>query len=329
MDGVGRVDGAGDPIFQREQPEAQTKKSAVLVWQFFLVPLLIVLAALGVFLLFGAFAGSEDTPRELLDTLLEGGGNEKQQAAHQLALAINAEYRRVQRGDDGDTPFYAERTFQRDMGRALQVALQDNDEPTIQFVSLALGEIQAVEAIPLLGGILYPDDAKTRYSDDTRRRAAQGLTFYDGRVAESLLVRAAGDESDAQVRAIGLFGLSSLAKRPTEGDESPLVVRALRLGLDDDLAGARLNAAFGLAYRHVNEERVVNIVSQALTRDGLAQMDIPGAMHPQALRNACKAAEALGDPALMALVERLTDPSVEGDDTVRMTARQALARWKE
>ena len=59
---MGATGKADDPLFQRTKPAPETKRSTVLVWQFFLLPLLIVVAALAVFLLFGAFAGSESSP---------------------------------------------------------------------------------------------------------------------------------------------------------------------------------------------------------------------------------------------------------------------------
>ena len=48
------------------------------------VPALIVMVLVLVFVLFGAVAGKEDSPRENLDRLLHGGFNERKQAAFNL-----------------------------------------------------------------------------------------------------------------------------------------------------------------------------------------------------------------------------------------------------
>ncbi len=69
------------------------------------------------------------------------------------------------------------------------------------------------------------------------------------------------------------------------------------------------------------------VLSAALTREGLTKLGIGTRFQPGALRNACRAAGVLGDPALKAKVERISKSDLEGDEDVRRVAREQLKLW--
>ncbi len=327
--------GTDSDLFQKVEPRAEPQKSTLLLWQFFLLPLLIVIAAVGVFLLFGAFAGTDDGPEALLQAVLEGGDNEKRQAAHQLAIVINDEYRRVSRGERSDEPpFYGERTFRARLRKALEGALGTRESPEHQeLLAKMVGLIGDEQSIPSLSRALYPKGGGASYDDNVRRGAAQGLLFLAHPGTLPLLARAAQDEADGQVR---ILALSALANIGLVGDldpseEPPAVLMALRKGLSETAeaqSGARVNAAVGLAVRGIGGDDVLEVLGASLSREGLAAMKVPPQFHAQALRNASRAAARLGDRGLRANVERLTSIETEGDSGVRQIAREALKRWR-
>ena len=177
--GVSLPDAGGlDPIFQKSEPVERPQKSTLLLWQFFLFPLLIVAAAVGVFVLFGAIAGAQKSPEELLDVVIHGGANEQQQAAHQLALVLQSECDRVERmraeGREPDpAPFYEAAGFRKGLRQAYELALKEGDESRLQMLALAIGRTGDTDAVPLLLATLYPEAPRPAASIDVRRRAAQ------------------------------------------------------------------------------------------------------------------------------------------------------------
>ncbi len=319
---------AADPIFQKEEPKRRADKSTILLWQFFLFPVLIVAAAVGVFVLFGAVSGSAATPAELLDKVLTGGDNEQQQAAQQLAIEISRERRRVERGEDEDEPpFYADPMFRKKLHEAFRVSLgADGTNERRGALARALGRTQDPAAVALLSSVLHPGDGKEPFDAAVRREAAVGLLFMEDRAAEGALVRAAGDD-DEQVRdiAYNALALLGLPKHGGKAADGPQVMPVLRKGLEDPMAGVRVNAAYALAVR--GDPAGVPLLRRSLTRKDLQEMGIPPDLHAQALRNAIRGAAYLGDDELKVLVTRLSSTETEQDGNVRQIAREALARW--
>ena len=341
--GIGDVGGvaSGDAasqqdLFQKAEKQAKPQKSTLLLWQFFLFPLLIVIAAVGVFLLFGAFAGTDDGPEDLLQTVIEGGDNEKRQAAHQLAIVINDEYRRVARGENPEEPpFYGERSFRTRLRGAFEASLGTRESPEHQeLLAKMVGLIGDEQSIPALSRALYPETGGAGdYDANVRRGAAQGLLFLAHPATLPLLARAAHDDPDGQVRILALSALANmgLVGEVDPADEPPTVQLALRKALEESdtvQAAARVNAAVGLAVRGIGGAPVVEVLAASLTREGLTTMKVPPQFHAQALRNASRAAARLGDQSLRASVQRLTNSDTEGDSGVRQIAREALKRWR-
>lgn len=328
-----------DPIFQQEEAgsAAGGSKNTVLLWQFFLFPLMIVAVVVGIAVLLRVFTGDLPTPEELLTTLQTGGDNEKQQAAQQLANAIATERIRYDRGLLGEEPpFFAHPVFRKGLRDALGQALRDDSDEElarVQWLCFAIGRAQDPDGVETLAGILFPDAGEggraREFPPAVRLAAVQGLAFMEHRMAEPALVAAAQDASDAQVRAVAVNALALLGLPQHGGAEAdgPRVVSVLQSALTDDLPGVRLNAAIGLALR--GDDRGAAILERALTRTGLAEMKIEERWIPSALRNAILAAERLRKPAHRPLVEALSKRENEGDERVRQRALEALERWTD
>ena len=331
----GASGGAGsaeqDPIFQKAEPQRRGERSTLLLWQFFLFPLLIVVAVVGILVLVGAFTGGTDTPEELLDTLRSGGANEAKQAGQQLAILIRNERRRADRAEEGDEPaFYSDTRFRLKLRDTLRTALGDVEgtPDRAEWISVATGLVQDIGAIPLLLEILYPRDPPPgqqapEIPRPVRQGAARGLYYMDHPAATPALLRIASDPRDEAVRNLGISGL---ARPPAEGQApQPQVVAALKRALEEEKGVLALTAAVGLAHR--GDAAGASVIARGLDREELAEMGVVPGQMAAALRNAIRGAAALRAPELRAAVERLTQPESEGDGEVRALARIALESW--
>lgn len=322
----------GDPLFQRTEPQEPPPRRALLLWQYFLFPVLIVVAALGLFLLFGALGRDEATPDGLLTTLLDGGENRQQQAAQQLAILISQERTRVdgqrRAGEPVDPPpFYAAPEFRTRLLRSLTLALEEESPERQQGIAKALGRAEVLEAQGPLLDVIYPPEGRRAAPQEVRRAAATGLLHLEARAAEASYLRLAAERSDPQIRVIGYSALALLGL-PRHGGaaaDGPEVMRVLRAGLEDATSGVQLNAAYGLAHRGDAAGR--HLIERSLSREGLQALDVAEPFRAKALTNAMGAALALRDETLRPLIERLTDGATEGDSGVRAAARMTLERW--
>lgn len=318
-----------DPLFQKEEPQQGSPKRALLLWQFFFFPVLIVIGAVGVFFFINWLAADEQTPQGLLNTLVHGGENRQKQAAQQLAILIRNERQRVrdaeEKGDkDIDPPFYAAPGFQDELLRAFELARTEESKERQRALSRALGVAHVRKAIPVLLEVLYPGKDKST-AQELRRAAAAGLLHFESRAAEQAYLRMVKDKADGEVRAMGMSGLALLGLDRNGGraQDDAAVGPALTRGLEDVHAGVRFNAAYGLARR--GDARAVPFLKQSLVRDELKRLGIRPEFRQPALFNAMRGAARLGDPSLRPLVESLQE---DGDETVREMAREALRRWR-
>lgn len=331
--------GTSDPLFQKQEPVEHTPRRVVLLWQFFLFPLLIVGAAVGVFVFFGAIAGSGKDPDAWLKQLRSGGENAKQQAAYELAQQVARERERVdadaREGGEGAPPFYADPEFLGGLRSAYADALADGTDDRRRALAVMIGLTRDVSGLPLLERTLYPEGDQAAFSESVRIGAAEGVGWMGTPPTLPVVVRMAGDD-DAQVRALAIVALSRLvdpeslgiAARTRErvaGD--PRILDTLRGALEDTDVGVRLNAAVGLAL--LGDDAGAGTLAKSLDPVAMAEMEIPSDIQRRLFMvNAIKGARILGTEALRAQVERLTDAEVEKDDVVRQKARAALERWR-
>jgi HEAT repeat protein len=123
------------------------------------------------------------------------------------------------------------------------------------------------------------------------------------------------------------LALLSLPRLRGEDPGDPETLAALRKGLDDTLAGVRVNAAVALALR--GDESALPLLEQSLDRSRLQELGISDReWQKNALANAINAARHLGSPSLKPMVERLTEDSIEKDAQIRTLASLALREWR-
>lgn len=318
-------DPAGDPIFQgAERPDRTTPRTALL-FQFFLFPVLIVAASLGVFVFFGAIGGSEKSPSEWLDVVISGGENEQKQAAHQLGVALQRERQRVDRGEVplAEAFYVKDARFRERLGSALTAAYQEKSTERQIFLTAAVGFVGDPAYRAALEARLAPPPPA-----DLRRAIAQALGGLGTDDVVPALVGLAKD-ADEPVRN---YAVQALSRHPT-----PAALAALKDALADDSLFVRSAAASALALAGdaAGREALVNQLDPAWveravsTPSGTADPERPppartDAMRAALLSNGIRGAFALKTPDLRPRVEALQD---DRDPEVRRLVREVLDRW--
>lgn len=324
---VGRAPGEPDPIFQGEEPVERAPRRTALLFQFFLFPLMIVVASVGVFLLFGAIGGSERDPVALLDAVVSGGENVQKQAVQDLAVRITEERRRV---DAGQKPaaeaFYQSTAFQRRLLDAYTDAVSSRKgAQREQALVVCLGAVGSPAFVPALTQALSP-----ARDPEVRRAAAMAL----GAIGEASVVeplKAALSDPDDAVRA---FAVQALSRTRVE-EAQP----ALRAALANDFPLVRVAAASALAIRGDDAGRafLLQLLDPAWVQQHVVEASTPGGQADPSLRrsalvnalaNGIRGAHGLSrhapEPELRARVEALRS---HGDREVADLAATALEQW--
>lgn len=336
------MDPALDPIFHAPEPQERVSKTTALLWQYFFFPVLMVAAAVGVFVLFGAWSDSAPDERELLQTVQTGSENAQKQAAQQLAIAIAQARSKADRqavaGAGVDVPFFAEPAFAEGLRRAfLDARRQDKSEDRVRWLAQALGRTADPLNVAVLEDVVYPPAGQAKASSDLRRAAALGLLFMESRAAEPVLVRMLSDGEDGEVRAIASNALALLAAQDGGARDAAGTRAALTSALADAHAGVTLNAAVALALRR--DPAGLELLSRSLTRPGLEALGVRDLdLQKNALMNAVRGVvrlsagvEASGDLAakIDALKPAIEALASDADEGVRALARQGLERWRK
>jgi HEAT repeats len=328
---VGRVaDPGSDPIFHQEEPVERPVRARALVFQFFLVPLMIVLAAVGVYLFFGSLAGSRDSPSEYLDAVMTGGDNLQKQAAHQLGILIAEERARIDAGKDPDrAPFWNEAGFRERLRRAFVESFPDESVERQVFLAFALGQVGDPSYLDTLKEHLGPGEAP-----EVRRAVVQAIGLLPGPAVVPTLVGLLEDK-DEPVRNLAVAGLA----RPDRRDD-PLAREGLRRALEDpsDYVKAHAGAALALVGDASGREWVEHLLDPAWVERKIAAPSASGgaaatagaedraALRRAYLANGIRGALGLRDESLRPRVEALLE---DDDGAIRALARDALDRWKK
>lgn len=326
-DGVG-VPGADDPIFDGKETEAQPTRRSTLLFQFFLFPLLIVVASVGVFLFFGAIGGSQKSAREYLADVRGGGENVQKQAAQQLATILQRERARVDAGEiklaDAE---YSSAAFRRDLEDTFEDSFKGRTAERQAFLASAMGLVGDPAFLPALERHVSPTT-----TPEVRRAVARAISLLETRDITSVLILLLKD-ADEPVRNQAVEGLSRARARSAEATE------ALKVALTDESEYVRVNAAAALAL--AGDASGVDLVARLLDpayADEVAARRIAGfsvedrdldpsaiaAMRQLTLANGLKAALALRAEALKPRVEALLRHPAK---PVRDLAQQVLDRW--
>jgi hypothetical protein len=307
-----------DPIFQGVETVEQPTKKATLLFQFFLFPLLIVIAAVGVFLFFGLLGGSSRSAREYLDEVMQGGENAQKQAAHQLAVLL-AEARKdheakVAAGKES-VPFYVDPRFRDDLARAFTDSFPDRSLERKQFLALSMGSVGDPAFVkPLVAHLKTPTGEDE--SSELRQAIAEALATLEQPEALPALVELSKDQ-DVLVANRAVFGLSMLRSEPSTD--------ALRAALGDARFEVQANAAGALALRGVDSG--LPILEKTLDPKALEGLGIKTEDgRRSALWNAIRGVHALRVDRLKPQVKALED---HGDPIVRKLARESIDHWDD
>jgi HEAT repeat protein len=275
-------------------PETDGRRDSSVVVQYFLLPLAIVAALVGIFLLFVWATGSPPTARDHLRTLQTGRFNQRWQAAFDLA-------NQIRKGDAAAK----DPALVPDLVKVFRSAAEQTEEdPRVRrYLVLALGNAGSPEAVPALLVAAGDPDAETRlYAlwGLARLGASDGLARF----------REAIRSPDSSFRSVGAYGLGAV--------EGPEGTEELREALTDPAEQVRWNAALGLGRK--GDSGGLDILEKLLDRTYLNRFK---AMEPEertgTILNALAVLKHLRASQLRGTVERLerSDP----DPRVREAAK--------
>ncbi len=264
---------------------------------FFIFPMLLVIGAVGVFLLFGLIAHEDKTVDEYLAEVTGGGINEPWQGAFGLANKL-----------------VLDESLQGDPAIARRIAdtldHPNAADPQVRtFLLLALGRVGHESSIPVLLPYLADADAdvrlKTLWAIGNIGEPAASGSAVD--VAEAL------QDEDAGVRGYAAYVLGTLG--------NPTVTESLEIALNDPIGQVRWNAAVALA--RLGSDAGMGELRRMMDRNYVAE---GGELNPQqqqdALVAAIQAVTMLNAQDVQDDLMQLRDN--DPDPRVRETARAAL-----
>jgi HEAT repeat protein len=289
-----------------EAPVRQT--TPFLVLQFFIFPMSIVAVCVAVFVIFGLVATGPKDPRAILAEVRSGGGlfNIKRwQAAYALANALESEADLARA--KSDARFVAEV-----VGLFRETESGTGDDLLVRrYLAVALGRLGDARAVPELRRAAQATGPGLDAQTVIYSAWALGAIGDPAAVPDLLQLAQSEDAGmrKAAVHALGQFADARAQARTAEA-------------LADGAVDVRWNAAVALARR--GDARAVPVLMQMLDRARLDAMpELTPAQREDAVMEAVRAAAALRDPQVRAVLERARDgdPSLQ----VREAARRALA----
>ena len=279
-----------DPLAEDEVPRGST------VARFFLVPLLVVVVAVGIFFAFSFLTFEKRTPADYLQEVRGGSANRRWQAAFELSRSIGT----LPPGPQRDKlAAEALRIFQGLSGK------RPEDVPVRRYLVLVLGKLGDPSAAPALSAAARDADAQTRVY------AVWALGMLKDRAALATVLEASLAE-DAEMRKMAAYVLGQL------GDQS--AVPRLRVLAEDRTADVRWNAAIALA--KLSDGSGLPVLRSMIDRAALAgQATLSSDQAETAMVSALKAFALLKDAQSLSAIEKLAreDPNLR----VREAARRA------
>jgi len=282
-----------DPLAPSEVEDEEPTSALRSFMGLFVVPLVVVLACVGVFIGFGWIAYDQNSSQDYINDLTHWSKPRRAQAAYELAKILVA-----------DPAALDETPGLKDQVRDIFAAAENDDMK--RYLALVLGFTKDPGAVPQLLESLSGDD------DELKIYSLWALgTIGDRRALEPML--AASAERDSGIRKTAAFALGAL------GDAA--AVPRLEVMLEDSVADVRWNAALALA--RLGDDGGLAVLSEMLDRDLMAQ--VPGITPEQledAMIEAVKAMADLRNPESGGLLRRLAadDPSLK----VRQAAIEVL-----
>jgi len=290
-----------EPAELEDEPietEADEGSDWKVVLQFFVIPLVIIASAAGVFLLFGLLTEESRTASEYLAEVRTGSKTRRYQAAYELSKYL------VYKKEEA----LAEPGFATELARVFS-ELEGQEPEVRRYLALALGHMADPRTVDaLLGGVGDPDS-------ETRIYSIWALGAVGDRQAVPGLVDILSD-ADPGVRKMAAHSLGNL------GD--PSAGPALQAALDDPAVDVAWNAA--LALGQLGDPAGRQILLRMVDRDYLDGVEgLTPTQKKEVLVNAIKVLAGLEGEGTEELIDRLAqnDPDLEVRSAA-MTALKAL-----
>lgn len=264
---------------------------------FFILPMLLVVGAVGVFLLFGLIAYEDKSVEEYLAEVTGGGINEPWQGAFGLANKLVR-----------DQSLQGDPAVARSIADTLQHP--NAEDPQVRtFLLLALGRVAHEDSISTL--VEYLDDP----DGDVRLKTLWSIGNIGTPAAASstLLVAERLKDEDDSVRGYSAYVLGTL--------DDGRAVEPLQVALNDHTGQVRWNSAVALA--RLGSDAGIGELKRMIDRDYLAAS---GELNPQQQQDAMVAAiQSLTMLRALDVQDELSDlRDNDPDPRVRATARAAL-----
>ena len=271
-----------------------------LIARFFLLPLLVVGAAVAVFLVFNLMTFERRSPRDYLQEVRGGTANRRWQAAFELSrslpnlppeerAALTAETLRIFEGLSSK---------------------RAEDVPVRRYLVLVLGRLGETSAVPVLEAAAKDTDP------DTRLYAIWALGKIGERGALPTILEASSSE-DAGARKMAGYVLGQL------GD--PQAIPRLKVLAEDRVADVRWNAAIALA--ELGDASGLPVLRSMIDRAALTRQAeaLSSDQAEAAMVNALKALSLLKDAETLPAIEKLAkdDPNLRVRDAARQAAEAA------
>jgi HEAT repeat protein len=298
--------------------------------QFFAIPMLIVILAVGVYLGVNLMlGGSPQTASDFVELLKSDTVTRRSQAAFELAMRLRdevpEEFRseamvtslcdalEKARADKQDPPTMAMRVLlilarirQPDAIPAVRSALDDPHPWTRSYAILALGELKDKESEERIREFVTHEDPQTRQIALRALVSLEqqvGVPYHIAAPNRELLKKALGDRNE-DVR----FEAAAMLARVGEREAALPVLKTM---LDREYL-----------------EKLVPTSEMDTSLSGLSRYDVHSNVLMAGLR-AVRRLDCGDDPEVVTLVRKLTDSDSEGDPDVRARARELLVLWNE
>jgi HEAT repeat protein len=280
-----------------EEPRGAGK----LVVRFFLLPLLVVGAAVGIFLVFNYMTFERRGPRDYLQEVRGGTANRRWQAAFELSRALG-----------NLTPEERAELCAETLRVYETLGKRPDDVLVRRYLVLVLGRLGDPAAVPALIQAAKAEDP------DTRLYAVWALGKIGGPAGFDTVL-ASSQSEDAGARKMAAYVLGAL------GD--PRAIPRLKVLAEDRVADVRWNAAIALGA--LGDRSGLPVLHAMLDRASLSrQAELSSDQVEAAMVNAMKALVLLRDTESLPALERLTreDPNLRVRDAARKAAEALRPR---
>ena len=284
------------PAAPDEDLTEEPRGAGKLIARFFLLPLVVVVAAVGIFLVFNYMTFERRGPRDYLQEVRGGTANRRWQAAFELSRSLGS----LSPEERAELTAETLRVYETLSSR------RPDDLLVRRYLVLVLGRLGDPAAVPALLQAAKAEDP------DTRLYAVWALGKIGGSQGFETVLESSQSE-DAGARKMAAYVLGAL------GD--PRAIPRLRVLAEDRVADVRWNAAIALGT--LGDRSALPKLREMLDRSALArQAELSSEQAEGAMINAMKALVLLRDTESIPTLERLagSDPNLRVRDAARKSA---------